>query len=93
MTLKTIHTRFPAAGELLEQSLATLIQEMDWQSASEHSFRDANVALEAMPLASDEFGQAKANIRNAQEYARSGEFRAAQYELRLLRRRFPRSLP
>lgn len=93
MAWTTTHTQLLAPDELLEQSLSTLIERLDCrQNATERLFKDACLALEAMPLASAEFAQAKSNIQNAQHYVHSGEWRAAQYELRLLLRRFPRLL-
>jgi hypothetical protein len=42
--------------------------------------------LEALPLDTTEFGLAVNRLANARHYLGSGEFGAARYELRLLRR-------
>ncbi len=48
---------------------------------------DLHVALEALPLDTEEFGVAHNRVVNVTRYVRRGEWGAAQYELRLLERR------
>ena len=47
-------------------------------------FKQIRQMLEALPLASAEFGLAVNRLTNAQRYLHSGEYGAARYELRLL---------
>jgi hypothetical protein len=50
------------------------------------NFEQIRQALEALPLASAEFGLAVKRLVNARHYLQSGEYGAARFELRLLRR-------
>jgi len=50
------------------------------------NFEELRLLLEALPLDTEEFGLAVNRLANAWQYVESGEYGAAGYELRLLRR-------
>jgi hypothetical protein len=75
-------------------SLCVLLQQVHDRLAKQALDNDGTVAdlkqvrrlLEALPLATGEFGLAVNRLANAQRYLNAGEHGAAQYELRLLLR-------
>ena len=73
----------PAAGSLLAllllplaSSRATTETRLDWDRARQ--------MLDALPLATGEYGVCLLNLRNARSYFEDGEIGAACYEVRLL---------
>jgi hypothetical protein len=68
------------------QTLEGLLEQIAGDSALVVGFEDVRQLLEALPMASEEFGLAINRLANARHYLQSGEHGAARYELRLLRR-------
>lgn len=50
------------------------------------TLQDARRALDALPLASDDYSRAVNGLRNVQQYSAADEYGAARYELMLLER-------
>jgi hypothetical protein len=83
------HTHFPiteSVHALLCESLDELLGQLSDHKPPVAQFERLRSLLEALPLDIPEFGLAVNRLANAQHYLVSGEFGAAQYELRLLRR-------
>jgi hypothetical protein len=55
--------------------------------ATEHDFRSLERAVEAIPIAADEYAWLQARVRNAKDYKRQQEHHAAAYELALVTNR------
>jgi hypothetical protein len=68
----------------VNQCLGRLLQKRQLDEATRDDFAAARSMLEAMPLATDQFGLACMRLQNAQHYLRYTEPGAAWYELRLL---------
>jgi hypothetical protein len=68
----------------VNQCLGRLLQKRSLDGAAQGDFAAARSMLEAMPLATDQFGLACTRLQNAQHYLRYTEPGAAWYELRLL---------
>jgi hypothetical protein len=86
-------TRFlsPAPSETIqrirktEQSLHRLIERTKSGVVCEQGFVEVSRLLEALPLPTADFDLANRRLQNALDYARSGEFGAAAFELRMVR--------
>jgi hypothetical protein len=55
--------------------------------AAEHEFRSLERAVEAIPIAADEYAWLQTRVRNAEDYNRQRELHAAAYELALVTNR------
>jgi hypothetical protein len=83
------HTRFPITESihaLLREGLDELLEQPSDHKPPVAQFERLRLLLEALPLDTAEFGLAVNRLANARHYLVSGEFGAARYELRLLRR-------
>jgi hypothetical protein len=83
------HTGLPITESVyvhLYQALDALLEEASRPGETVAGFERARLLLEALPLGSAEFGLAVNRLANARHYLQSGEYGAAHYELRLLRR-------
>ncbi len=65
-----------SVADMLRQLRATPLAAQDWDGLQQ--------VLASLPMTTDEFGKAKNRLLNASRYAKTGEFGAAQFELRLL---------
>jgi hypothetical protein len=83
------HAHFPITGSvhaLLREGLDELLKQLSDHKPPVARFEWLRLLLEALPLDTTEFGLAQNRLANARRYLGSGEFGAARYELRLLRR-------
>ena len=83
------HTHFPiteSVHALLREGLDELLRHLSDHKPPVARFERLRLLLEALPLDTAEFGLAVNRLANARHYLGSGEFGAARYELRLLRR-------
>jgi hypothetical protein len=71
-------------AQSVNQCLGRLLEKRLLDEAARDDFAAARSMLEAMPLATDQFGLACTRLQNAQHYLRYTEPGAAWYELRLL---------
>jgi hypothetical protein len=71
---------------LLRESLDELLGQLSDHKPPVARFERLRLLLEALPLDTTEFGLAMNRLANARHYVVAGEFGAAQYELRLVRR-------
>lgn len=88
-TTHTIQGKQPE--QFLEGSLRGIMRQIARQGGgvNEH-FDNTHLALQALPLATAEFAQAQANLRNARQYLDQGETGAARYEVHMLLKRLPK---
>lgn len=70
--------------QLLANSLLALLEALPDNPHAARWFEYVELALETMPLSTDEFGAAKNRCENARRYRQSNECGAAKFELRLL---------
>jgi hypothetical protein len=68
------------------QGLDQLLAQPPGPRAPAARFEELRLFLEALPLDSAAFCVAVNRLANARQYVKSGEYGAARYELRLLRR-------
>ena len=83
------HAHFPiteSLSALLCEGLDELLGRLSGRTVPVACFEQLRLLLEALPLDSTEFGLAVNRLANARHYLESGEYGAARYELRLLRR-------
>jgi hypothetical protein len=71
---------------LLCENLDALLGRPSGHKGPVACFEQLRLWLEALPLASGEFSLAVNRLANARQYLESGEYGAARFELRLLRR-------
>jgi hypothetical protein len=71
---------------LAELSVQLLIEQAKTGRLWRQGYAETTRLLEAVPLAAAEFDLAKRRLRNAVVYSQKGEFGAASFELRMLRR-------
>ncbi len=69
---------------IVNQCLGRLLQKRRLDAVAQDDFAAVRSMLEALPLATDQFGLACTRLQNAQHYLRYTEPGAAWYELRLL---------
>jgi hypothetical protein len=82
-------SRVPVTESLsvvLRRALDGLLEQVFPGGRSDTGFEEVRRLLEAVPLASGEFGVAVNRLENARRYLHAGEHGAARYELCLLRR-------
>jgi hypothetical protein len=80
--------RLQSADELVASSLRRILQQVGRKrQASAKLFGKAYIGLDALPLATGIYSQAKLNLRNAERYVTRKEWGAARFELTLLLRR------
>ena len=75
-----------SAAEALREGLDELLGQLSDHKPTVARFERLRLLLGALPLDTPEFGLAVNRLANARHYLESGEFGAALYELRLLRR-------
>jgi hypothetical protein len=83
------HAHFPIVEPLralLREGLDELLKQPSDDMPPVPRLEQLRLLLEALPLDTTEFALAVNRLANARHYLRSGEFGAAWYELRLLRR-------
>jgi hypothetical protein len=97
MLTSTVSSRTPHSStlapprELLERSIVQVLDQIERRATvADQHFANAAKALNALPLATADFGQAINNLRNARAYLQAREWGAAKYELVSFRRRLPR---
>ena len=73
--------------EVLIFAVDELIKGISEAKVSDGEFAAARLAIEALPLTTDEFCVTINRLKNAQRYLDSGERGAASYELKMLSRR------
>ena len=82
--ISTSNTSVSQITHSVNQCLGRLLQKRLLDEAARDDFAAARSMLEAMPLATDQYGLACTRLQNAQHYLRYTEPGAAWYELRLL---------
>ena len=70
--------------QLLANSLLALLEAPPDNPHTARWFEYVELALDTMPLSTDEYGTSRNRCQNARRYRRVGEYGAARYELRLL---------
>jgi hypothetical protein len=83
------HAHFPITDSVRAffcENLDELLGQLSDHKPPVARFERLRLLLEALPLDTTEFGLAVNRLANARHYMGSGEFGAARYELRLLRR-------
>src|SRR5262245_35872833 len=85
--MQTAVQRIPAANaiESLINALSVAIRKLHHKIATAVDLQELCLRLETLPLSTDEFTAAKNRLRNANRYMNSGEYGAANWELRTLR--------
>jgi hypothetical protein len=82
--IPTTATTVVQIARSVNQCLGRLLQKRKLDEAAQDDFAAVRSMLEAMPLATDQFGLACTRLQNAQHYLQYTEPGAARYELRLL---------
>ena len=80
----TATTTVPQIAHSMNQRLGRLLQKRRLDEVAQDDFAAIRSLLEALPLATNQFGLACTRLQNAQHYLRYTEPGAAWYELRLL---------
>lgn len=80
----------PTRLQILLKTLSQAINRVERKLDIQDGLEEANLLLETLPLSTDEFGLARNRLWNAGRFVRSGEYGAANWELRTLRNFFLR---